>query len=190
MSATADSYFVLLGQYNHWMNDKLYRAAQALTAEQLAADQGAFFSSVLGTLNHIMVADIMWLKRFARHPGQMEVLAPVVALPQPKALDEILHADIETWWPARKQLDDVITQWCGGLSQWDTQQPLAYTNRKGEAYRKQLGMLIMHMFNHQTHHRGQASTLFHQLGVDIGPTDLVIIAPDVEHIHQEENHHV
>ena len=58
----------LMAAYNQWMNDKLCAAARTLPADELKADRKAFFGSILGTLNHLIVADIIWLKRFARHP--------------------------------------------------------------------------------------------------------------------------
>ena len=78
MSRTAQ--FTLLARYNEWMNNKLYEAAATLPAGELAAGRGAFFGSLQATLNHIAVADTIWLKRFAAHPRLAAVL------PNPKRL--------------------------------------------------------------------------------------------------------
>ena len=64
----------LLARYNQWMNDKLYRTAAQLSADQLAQDRAAFFGSILGTLNHLLVGDIMWLQRLATHPAAHAVV--------------------------------------------------------------------------------------------------------------------
>lgn len=177
---TNGHYFVLLSRYNQWMNENFYKAAQKLSHEQLTQDRGAFFGSILNTLNHIMVADILWLKRFAKHPTQFPDLQPVLDMPQPAALNEMLHSDLESWWQARLELDTRIMRWCESLTAEDLIQPLSYGNRKGEPFLKEFGALIVHMFNHQTHHRGQASTLFNQLGVDVGVTDLAVLIPEAE----------
>ena len=71
------SHVVLMASYNEWMNARLYEAAGKLPAPELAADRGAFFKSVLGTLNHIVVADTAWLQRFATHPARYATLEPV-----------------------------------------------------------------------------------------------------------------
>jgi uncharacterized damage-inducible protein DinB len=57
----------LMSQYNQWMNQKFYQVAQQLGNEKVQQNQGAFFNSILGTVNHIYVADIIWLRRFSQH---------------------------------------------------------------------------------------------------------------------------
>ena len=71
----------LMARYNQWMNDKLYAAAATLSQEQLFADNKAFFGSLFNTLNHLLAADIIWLKRFARHPAHWPALMLRPALP-------------------------------------------------------------------------------------------------------------
>lgn len=68
---------VLMAAYNRWMNDKVYAAAAQLPHEAIAADRGAFFGSILGTLNHLLVADQVWLHRFAAHPSRFAALDPI-----------------------------------------------------------------------------------------------------------------
>ncbi|MEC8081230.1 MAG: DinB family protein, partial [Pseudomonadota bacterium] len=65
---TVKAHFELLATYNQWMNNKVYEAALRLENTELTKDRGAFFGSILGTLNHIYVGDIIWLKRFSSHP--------------------------------------------------------------------------------------------------------------------------
>ena len=84
---TEQSHFALLADYNQWMNRKLYAAAGTLDAEALARDRGAFFGSILGTLNHLVVADTIWLKRFAAHPAHARALDALAEVPSPTALD-------------------------------------------------------------------------------------------------------
>ena len=88
-------HFTLLAEYNGWMNAKLYAAAARLTPAVLNADRGAFFHSILGTLNHIVVGDTIWLKRFATHPACEHVLQAVLALPVPASLDQWQFTDLD-----------------------------------------------------------------------------------------------
>jgi len=71
------AHFQLIARYNAWMNDKLYAAAGQLSPQTLSEDRGAFFPSILATLNHIALADIIWLKRFAEHPACAELRAAI-----------------------------------------------------------------------------------------------------------------
>lgn len=168
----------LLAQYNEWMNAKLYQAAARLPSDQLAQDRGAFFGSLLGTLNHILAGDIIWLKRLGTHPAAHRSLDPVRRLEQPGALDQVLHRDLDSLSDKRKQLDAVILSWAGELSLADLDHVLEYRNMKGVAMRKLFGSLVLNLFNHQTHHRGQATTLLSQAGQDVGVTDLLALIPE------------
>ena len=172
-------YFTLLGQYNAWMNTKVYDAAATLPAEALSADRGAFFGSILGTLNHLAVADTVWLRRFASHAPDNAALAGMHALAQPAALDAQLFDSLPALRIYRNQLDTIISDWVGNLTEADLASAMSYKSMKGIAQRKQLGQVLQHFFNHQTHHRGQVTTLLTQAGVDVGVTDLVAIIPDI-----------
>lgn len=165
----------LLSRYNQWMNDKLYSTAAQLPADELDRDRGAFFGSLLGTLNHIMVADIIWLQRFSEHPAQHPALDQVRAMPKPQALAQTLLDDFTALSAERRNLDATIIGWCEQLNTSDLEYKLAYRNMKGEAAVKNLASLMLHFFNHQTHHRGQATTLLSQQGLDVGVTDLVTL---------------
>lgn len=169
---------VLLATYNSWMNRQLYSAASRLPQVALTLDRKAFFGSIIGTLNHIMAGDINWLKRFAAHPAQPPALAVMRSWPAPAALDAVLYEDLTELCGQRRQLDCIIETWAAGLTASDLSQVLRYTNTRGEVAERDFGSLVLHFFNHQTHHRGQASTLLSQAGVDIGPTDLVLMIPD------------
>lgn len=169
---------VLLARYNAWMNAKLYDAAATLSPQDLALDRGAFFGSIIGTLNHIVVGDTVWLKRFASHPAQPATLEVVRLLPTPAALNELLFADLAALRQRRSLLDEAISAWAAALTADDLARPLHYTNMAGVAQSKPLDSLLLHFFNHQTHHRGQATTLLAQAGVDVGVTDLVALIPN------------
>ncbi|MET3134777.1 putative damage-inducible protein DinB [Oxalobacteraceae bacterium GrIS 1.11] len=167
----------LMAQYNRWMNAKLYRAAATLPAAELGADRKAFFGSILGTLNHLVAGDTLWLKRFALHPAHYAALAPLQDWPTPSSLDQMLFTTLEPLARHRHWLDDMIVAWAETVTQADLDHTLAYTNKKGIASERNYFSLLMHFFNHQTHHRGQVTTLLSQAGVDVGETDLLALIP-------------
>jgi uncharacterized damage-inducible protein DinB len=163
----------LMAEYNRWMNQRLYAAAATLPHEALAQDRGAFFGSILGTLNHLAVADILWLHRFDA-PGHWDRLREALDwLPRPDGLRDTLGADLETLAALRERLDALIVAWGDELKFNDLDRVLVYRNTDGESMQRQVGPLLSHYFNHQTHHRGQATALLFQAGVDPGVTDLL-----------------
>lgn len=168
----------LMSQYNQWMNNNVYEAAAHLSEEKLLADKGAFFSSILGTLNHLVVADLIWLKRFSTHPANHSALDSIRDIAQPTSLDQIVHPRFSALTAERKKLDETILSWCNQLTESDLKHNLSYKNMKNQPAVKVFGSLILHFFNHQTHHRGQATTLLSQEGIDVGVTDLLALIPN------------
>ncbi|MDA8257071.1 MAG: DinB family protein [Betaproteobacteria bacterium] len=168
----------LLATYNRWMNEKVYAAASQLSHEKLVRDRGAFFGSILGTLNHLVVGDTLWLQRFARHPRHWPQLAPVLQLPAPATLDATVFERLPDLARRRAELDAWIVDWVPGISDEDLDGPLRYANSKGQPQSRNFHGLLTHFFNHQTHHRGQVTTLLTQAGVDVGVTDLILLVPD------------
>nr|WP_298969107.1 DinB family protein [uncultured Halomonas sp.] len=175
---TLQQHFEQLATYNQWMNAKVYDAASQMSAAALSEERGAFFGSIFGTLNHIVVADTLWLKRFATHTSSVATLAVMVPLPTPARLDQVMFDDLEGLKTHRQWLDSVIINWIEALTDDDLDTVLSYHNLKGEPSTRRFSSLILHLFNHQTHHRGQASTLLSQAGLDIGVTDRLALIPD------------
>lgn len=172
------SHIRLMASYNTWMNARLYEAAATLPADVLAADKKAFFRSILGTLHHIQVGDTFWLKRFAAHPAGHAALDPLRALPMPASVDPFPAPALPQLWEQRGRFDQVIEAWAGSLTEADLDHVLTYSRSNGEQITKDFFSLVMHFFNHQTHHRGQATTLLSQEGIDVGSTDLLQLIPN------------
>ena len=168
----------LLTNYNTRFNRQVLDAAANLTEAQFLEDRGAFFKSVCGTLNHILVGDILWFTRFYNNFRPFPALAPVLEFPQPKGLDHVLYGNLDELRQAREKLDAMISRWAfEDLSEADLRQDLTYANTKGVVSSRNFFEVIMHVFNHHTHHRGQASTLLLQLGQDVGVTDFLVDIP-------------
>jgi len=168
-----------MAAYNRWMNEKVYAAAESLPAEEIVANRGAFFGSIHATLTHIAVADTIWLQRFASHPANYVALEPMRGLPIQRDLTANPFGGFAALAKHRDQLDSVIGAWTDAISEEDLDHVLTYANTRGDVFRKPYFFLVMHFFNHQTHHRGQVTTLLAQAGVDVGATDLSALIADV-----------
>jgi len=168
-----------MAAYNRWMNDKIYSTAASLPSVEVMTDRGAFFGSIHGTLSHLAVADMIWLQRFAHHPAGYAALDAVRSLPIQRDLTAQPFGELAALTEHRRFLDGVIEAWANAVSEEDLDQVLEYVNTRGETFRKPYFFLVMHFFNHQTHHRGQVTTLLAQAGVDVGATDLSGLIADV-----------
>lgn len=153
-------------RYNRWMNDKLYALAAQLNEEERKRDRGAFFKSIHGTLNHLLVADRVWLARFNGANLAEGFLGPGI-----RSLDQELFGDFEELRRERGLTDDALSAWVSRLSPEHLAAPLVYM-RLGQRQECPLWWAVAHLFNHQTHHRGQVTALLMQSGCDPGVTDL------------------
>ncbi len=160
-------------RYNTWINDKVYRAARGLSDEKRKEDRGAFFKSVHGTLNHLLLADRVWMGRFT---GDKEAFASrdltgrVIVV---TSLSQELYADFDELTQERHRTDEAIETFMEGLEPERLTREFHYQSMKGAPQSHVMWWALAHFFNHQTHHRGQVTTLLTQLGADVGVTDLV-----------------
>ncbi len=180
MSDTCTDNYRLLARYNSWMNQRLYAACDTLGDEGRKQDRGAFFGSVHHTLNHLIVADLIWLRRFAQcgvdHGISLASLNPqVLDLPVGSQLDTVLFDDWQALRARREQLDAAIEAWVADMPADYPQFNMTYSNTKGVQREHPAWQAMTHFFNHQTHHRAQAGTLLVQAGVDVGVTDLIAL---------------
>ena len=171
------SLYALLADYNRSMNLRLYEAAAKLSLDELTKDRGAFFGSLFNTMNHIAVADLLWLHRFATLPGLSTVREALSSFPKPTSLREPIAASLAELTTLRARIDAVVVQLTSLVTEELLASTLRYTNTAGQHHGKNFGLLLHHFFNHETHHRGQASTLLFQAGVDIGVTDFIAHVP-------------
>jgi uncharacterized damage-inducible protein DinB len=154
------NYCQMMATYNEWMNRKLFNICAEISDRERKQDRGAFFKSIHGTLNHLLLDALIWLSRF---------IAPPFAGAGP---GQELYADFGELQQAREVCDRQIIEWSATLSSEWLAQVFHYTNLSGQANAHPAWILVTHLFNHQTHHRGQLVTLISQLGDDPGITDL------------------
>ena len=157
------SRYTMFAGYNSWANARIYEAAALLTDTDYRADRGAFFKSMHGTLNHMVVADRIWMHRFT---GTGDA---------PTALNAILYDDFASLGAARRAEDARIARYIDGLSDADFARPLRYRTIVNPAtIEQELSPALDHFFNHQTHHRGQAHGLLTAITGDAPSLDLIM----------------
>ncbi|AEG92443.1 DinB family protein [Ramlibacter tataouinensis] len=169
-----------LARYNRWCNQRLYDSCEQLSDEERKRDRGAFFGSIHRTLNHLVLGDQGWLRRFRQcaHDHRTDIASldeSVLELPATYTLDQVLYEDWAALRAKRAQLDAAIEVWLGDLPAGATQWTMRYHNLKGMAREHPAWQAMTHFFNHQTHHRGQVTTLLMQAGVDPGVTDAIAL---------------
>ena len=162
----AQAFFGKLADYNIWANTRLYDAVAQVPEADFRADRGAFFRSLCGTLNHILVGDRIWLRRIT---GDGDA---------PDRLDAILHEDLADLRWAREAEDRRIVAVVDGMDDTRLAGTAAFRNSKGVANEQPMALVLVNLFNHQTHHRGQAHTLLSQLGFDPPSLDLMAFLPN------------
>lgn len=150
------------------MNQQLYALVGTLSDETRKRDLGAFFKSIHGTLNHLLLTDRVWLARFTGVSIPDGFMGPDGI----RTLDQQLYAEFEELRRQRARTDDELSAWISGLTEERLAAPLVFM-RRGQPQQSPLWWSVTHLFNHQTHHRGQITTLLSQLGIDPGVTDLI-----------------
>ncbi len=158
-----------MAAYNSWMTGQAYAAADRMEDAARKEDRGAFFGSVHSTLNHILFADRAWMRRFTGR--DYEIRGMGVDLYDDFA--ELKSAHLSMCDDISGFARDLDPEWLAGTLEWPN-------IRDGIVRRRPRWLLVTHMFNHQTHHRGQLSTLLTQAGIDIGVTDLPFMPDLVE----------
>lgn len=146
-------HFSMFAQYNRWANERLYEAAAQTSDADYRKERGAFFGSLYGTLNHIVVADRIWMRRFTGDG------------PTHSRLNEIVCDDLTSLAIARRDEDERIISYVDTLSAHEISGTFTYTAiSMPEEVTQPLGPALAHFFNHQTHHRGQAHCLLTEIG--------------------------
>jgi uncharacterized damage-inducible protein DinB len=160
------AYIQLLARYNDWQNENVYSAANTLSDDLRRQDGGAFFGSIHRTLSHIFWGDSVWMHRIAQTPMPN---CSIAASPD-------FIADWAELCTARASLDAVIQQWAANVSEgWLKSDISWYSGATQREWTKPVSGIVVHFFNHQTHHRGQVHALLTRFGARPSDTDLVFM---------------
>jgi uncharacterized damage-inducible protein DinB len=158
------AHFVMMAKYNSWANARLYRMASQLPDEQYRKDVGAYFKSMHGTLNHLLATDRIWMRRLT---GTGE---------HPVKLNAIVFDDLPSLTAARREEDERIINFVQSLTEVELEEMWDYRTLNGTPQKQMRREILAHLFNHQTHHRGQAHTILTVLGIaEPDPLDLLIM---------------
>jgi uncharacterized damage-inducible protein DinB len=165
----APGYVQRLARYNRWQNENVYGVADSLSDAERRRERGAFFGSIHKTLSHLLWADRIWMSRFTDVPSPGASIRESVSL----------YPDWAALRRERSAFDTVIVGWAEGLDPaWLEGDLTWFSGAAKREVTKPKWFLVTHLFNHQTHHRGQVTTLFSQLGIDVGVTDLSALIPE------------
>lgn len=154
-------YCRVMADYNMWMNERLFELCRSIDDAERKNDKAVFFGSIHGTLNHILYGDLAFMSRFTGNPA----VVPELGIE--------LHDDFNDLWQSRSSLDNRICGWSSELTAGWLEEKLTYTSKVDGITRiVPQWVLVVHMMNHQTHHRGQITTVLSQMGLDVGTTDI------------------
>ncbi len=157
------AYVQRMARYNRWQNENLYGVADRLSDEERRKERGAFFGSIHKTLSHLLWADRIQMSRFT------DVPRPSVGIPESVSL----YPDWNALKDERARFDSVIIDWADGIdSSWLAADHTYYSGAINRELTRPRWVLVTHMFNHQTHHRGQVHCLLTQAGGKPHDTDL------------------
>jgi uncharacterized damage-inducible protein DinB len=160
------AHFQMMARYNRLANERLYDCCARLSDAERKKDRQAFFKSIHATLNHIMVGDRNWMTRFEGGTASSA------------HLDAVLYDDFDELRAARVREDERIERFAAGLSAEFLDGEVAYFTHEGKPSRNPTRMLLAHLFNHETHHRGQVHDMLSQAGIATPVLDLPrVIAP-------------
>ena len=156
-----------MARYNAWQNIQLISVIKVMHEDALTQDRGAFFGSLLSTLNHLLWCDQIWLSRFDP------------AFPKPEGRDTELCPTGAAWCSARQECDVAISNWAQNLRQDDLDAELTwYSGLLQRDATTPFARTVVHFFNHQTHHRGQVHAMLTSAGQDAPVTDLIFMSED------------
>ena len=146
---------LLMANYNTWVNAQIFEVCRKISDDQYREDLGTFFGSIHNTLNHILLVDCLYLGRLK---GE--------SIDHVHSLKQVLYDDLESLANARVESDRVLTEYVQGLSQDDLKRTVRYTRMSGEVCEENVEDLLLDLFNHQTHHRGQVHAMLTQSGIE------------------------
>ncbi len=155
------NYFQQLADYNRWANKKLYDGVANLSKDEFEQDLGVFFNSIKGTLNHLLVGDILWFERLQKQT------------PPGYKLDDSLYEDFDSLWSARQKKDEEIIAFVNTLNEDHIGEMLHYKTAAGKEMATETHMALGTVFNHHTHHRGQVTACLSRLGKETPALDII-----------------
>jgi uncharacterized damage-inducible protein DinB len=161
-------HLISMAHYNKWANSRMSEAIAAIPEDEYMKERGSFFGSIHGTLNHLLLVDRLWHGRLIDNPYPAD------------SLDQVVVEDRDTYINDRTAQDDIIIDYVEGLSATEFEEDVSYSSLIGFSAIDQRRTIIAHMFNHATHHRGQAHDQLSKVPMDPPPLDYMIYLRAIE----------
>jgi uncharacterized damage-inducible protein DinB len=165
--------FELFAEYNAKTNREMLGILEAQASELLRRSAGAYHGSILGVLNHVLQADVIWLRRFAHQLPELGFLPPELPEFKVQGLKDVVWDSLPVFQPVREKTDELLGRAVQAIPPARYPEILEYRNIKGEDQGKVIWRTLLHVFNHQTHHRGQVAALLDQFGVENDYSNLI-----------------
>ncbi len=155
-------HLTMMAQHNKWANALISEAISQISEDDYLKERGSFFGSIHGTLNHLLLVDRLWRGRMIGKPYPAD------------SLDQIVAEDRDTLIKERAAEDDILIDFIASLSPDDLEGEISYSSLLGFSATDKRRTILAHMFNHATHHRGQAHDQLSRVPMDPPPLDLMI----------------
>jgi uncharacterized damage-inducible protein DinB len=170
--------FRMMSRYNQRINTQLMNSCLALSNDLLEKDTHSFFPNIISYWNHILFGDLILIGRLALNEIGKLSTQDLSVFPTPKTPQDIYYNRLSDIAVLREQVDALIVQYCTNLTEEDCEKFITYTTTDGVYITKAVADVTQHIFNHQTHHRGQLTCVLSQFGVDYGCMDLPVIVSE------------
>lgn len=170
--------FKMMSLYNQRINQQLINCCLQLPSSVLNKQTGSFFPTIISYWNHLLFGDLILLSRLAQNRIGQLCPKKLANFPHPQSPNDIYHTNIKIITQLRSQVDDLIVDYCNKLSEQDINTFITYHTTEGDKITKAAADVTQHLFNHQTHHRGQLTCILSQWGIDYGCMDLPVIVPE------------
>ena len=159
--------FQATAKYNRSVNQSIMELIRPLSKEQVMMKTKAYYPSIFETLLHNLIADINWMRRYKEvFQGNKALNNDRLLSLEEKGLRKEFEADYTAFYRYRGEVDDLIVQFANEIDESKLPSVMKYKTYKGEVMEKEVWKTLLHLFNHQTHHRGQVSVLLDLVGVD------------------------
>ncbi|USD67654.1 DinB family protein [Vibrio sp. SCSIO 43136] len=173
-------HFQSMAIYNQRINQQLIKACYQLNEDQLHQETHAFFSTIMAHWNHLLFADLIMLQRMVANDVVNLDAHLIEQLPVSKRIHDTFVDTLEELAALRTAVDTIYVDVTQALTTESCQQEVSYTTTEGQLLSRSLGAFLQHVFNHQTHHKGQLTALLSQFGVDYGCMDLPVVLGEVK----------
>lgn len=170
--------FQMMSMYNQRINEQLINCCSTLSDQQLRQENNSFFPNIIAYWNHILFGDLIMLSRLAANNIGGLSVDDLSEFPIPKSARDIYYHDFAGVVSLRRKLDLLLNHYCAKLTDKECDMFICYTSSEGQVIDKAVADVTQHLFNHQTHHRGQLTCVLSQLGVDYGCMDLPVIVAE------------